>query len=318
MTSRQFIGAFLAGAAGIAALVIPFNMYVDVYGIFRTAHGRRLSLYGEERLAKYLHTFRYIPENFDGVLLGSSVSDNLETERLGRYRIYNASINGGNVEDIKPLAENLFRRGEMQLTVFCIHRYLTLDHVKKTDLMTPRQYWGALGSPQLIGAYVSGLAVRGGLIEPAYDACGARREAEADLRVSRKAILDSIPGIAQGTALAGNYSIDPVALAELKSILSAARQHSRRLLVFHPPLPEPVLAVRAQQFEHYRDTINAMLEPGDLVVDFNGPQYAAMRADYRNFADAVHLSRAGARFVVAELGKALAGNPAGAETAERF
>ena len=115
MTSKQFIAAFLAGAAGIAAVVVPFNMYVDVYGIFRPAHGRRLPLYGEERLAKYLHTFRYIPENFDGVLLGSSVSDNLETDRLGGYRIYNASINGGNVEDVKPLAENLFRRGELRV-----------------------------------------------------------------------------------------------------------------------------------------------------------------------------------------------------------
>ena len=318
MTSKQFIAAFLAGAAGIAAVVVPLNMYVDVYGIFRPAHGRRLSLYGEERLAKYLHTFRYIPENFDGVLLGSSVSDNLETDRLGPYRIYNASINGGNIEDLKPLAENLFRRGELQLTVFCIHRYLTLDHVKKTDLMNPRQYWGALGSPQLIAAYVSGLAIRGGFLQPAYEECGARRSGSDDAVQSRKAIGDALDGIARGTALAGNYTIDPVALSELKGILAAARRHSRRILVFHPPLPAAVLAVRTAQFEHYRDTINALLQPGDLLVDFNGPQYAEMRADYGNFVDAVHLSHAGASQVSSELGKALATNAAGAQTAQRF
>jgi len=319
VTSKQFIAAFLAGAAGIAAVVVPLNMYVDVYGLFRPAHGRRLSLYGEERLAKYLHTFRYIPENFDGVLLGSSVSDNLETGRLGRYRIYNASINGGNIEDLKPLAENLFRRGELQLTVFCIHRYLTLDHVKKTDLMNPRQYWGALGSPQLIAAYVSGLAIRSGYLQPAFEECGARRSGlDGDVAQSRKAIDDALDGIANGTALAGNYTIDPVALAELREILAAARRHSRRMLVFHPPLPASVLALRTAQFAHYRDTINALLQPGDLLVDFNGPQYTEMRADYGNFADAVHLSHAGAGHVMSELEKALDAPEAGAQTAARF
>ena len=307
MTSKQFIGAFLAGAAGIAAVVVPLNMYVDLYGLFRPAHGRRLPLYGEERLVKYLHTFRYIPENFDGVLLGSSVSDNLETDRLGRYKIYNASINGGNIEDVKPLAENLFRRGELQLTVFCIHRYLTLDHVKKTDLMSPRQYWGALGSPQLIEAYVSGLAIWIGFLQPGYEECGARRSGQdSDAAQSRKAIGDALDGIGRGTALAGNYTIDPVAFAELRDILAAARRHSRRMLVFHPPLPAPVLAARTAQYERYRDTVNALLRPGDLLVDFNGPQYAEMRADFGNFVDAVHLSRTGASQVSDKLGKALA------------
>ena len=307
MTSKQFVAAFLAGAAGVAAVVVAFNAYVDVYGIFRPARGRRLPLYGEERLVKYLHTFRYIPENFDGVLLGSSVSDNLETDRLGGYRIYNASINGGNIEDVKPLAENLFRRGEMQLTVFCIHRYLTLDHVKKTELMSPRQYWGALGSPQLIAAYVSGLAIRSGFLESGYAECGARRFGwSSDTAQSRKAIGEALDGIARGTAPAGNYTIDPVALAELKDILAAARRHSRRVLVFHPPLPAPVLAARTAQYERYRDTINALLQPGDLLVDFNGPQYAEMRADFGNFVDAVHLSHTGARLVSDELGRALA------------
>jgi hypothetical protein len=55
-----------------------------------------------------------------------------------------------------------------------------------------------------------------------------------------------------------------------------------------------------------------------LLVDFNGPQYAEMRADYGNFVDAVHLSHAGASQVSSELGKALATNAAGAQTAQRF
>ena len=127
MTSKQFLAFFSIGLAAAAAVIVPFNMHEDVYGLFRTARGRRLSIYGEERVAKYLHSFRYIPENFDGVLLGSSVTDNFDTRRFPGYRIYNASIDGGNVEDLTPIADNVFRRGALKLTILCIHRYLTTE-----------------------------------------------------------------------------------------------------------------------------------------------------------------------------------------------
>ena len=130
MTSK-FITLFFGGLFVAAAIVIPADLYIDLYGLFTgssTAH----AIYGEERTAKYLHSLRYIPEQFDGVMLGSSVSDNLDTRHLKGYRIYNASINGGNVSDLKPLVENIYRRRDLKLTLVCAHRYLTNDHVQKT------------------------------------------------------------------------------------------------------------------------------------------------------------------------------------------
>lgn len=295
------------GLAAVAAVVIPVNMYVDVYGLFRPAHGRALAVYGEERIAKYLHSFRYVPENFDGILLGSSVSDNLDTKRFPGYRIYNASINGGNVADLEPITEHVYRKGKLKLTILCIHRYLTNDHDKKTDLMTPQQYWGALMSPQLITAYVSGLAIRVGVVAGQYDDCGTLHFGSEPGRARvRKEIDKAVAEIRHGTASVGNYYIDPVALTELEGIIAAARQGSQRLLVFYPPIPAAVLAVRGTEFARYRDTINALLDPSDTLVDFNDASYASMRGDDGNFADAVHLSSAGARLVISELGKVAA------------
>jgi hypothetical protein len=295
---------FFAGLAAIAAVVIPADMYLDVYGLFRPARGRRLPVYGEERVAKYLHSFRYVPENFDGVLLGSSVSDNLDTKRFPGYRIYNASINGGNVADLAPLAEHLYRKGKLKLTLLCIHRYLTNDHEPKTDLMTPRQYWGALGSPQLITVYLSRLAIRSGVAAGQYDEFGTLHfgSEPSPARVHRE-IEKAVAEIKRGTASVGNYSIDPAALKELEGIVAEARRGSQRLLVFYPPIPAAVLTVRGAEFARYRDTINALVRPGDTLVDFNDPSYAAMRSDEGNFVDAVHLSGTGARLVIAELGK---------------
>jgi hypothetical protein len=294
------------GVAAAAAVIIPFNVHEDLYGLFRTDRGRRLSIYGEERVAKYLHSFRYIPENFDGVLLGSSVTDNFDTRLFPGYRIYNASIDGGNIADMTPIADNVFRRGPLKLTILCIHRYLTNDHTERTSFMTPKQYWGALMSPQLITAYVSRLAIRAGVVRGEYDAWGARHySGEPGAATVEKTIAQTVAEIRRGTAAVGNYHIDPVALKELDRIIVEARRNSRRLVIFFPPTPAPVLAVCAGRNARYRDTISAAVRASDILVDFNGPSYAAMRADYRNFTDAVHLSDAGARLVVAELGRAV-------------
>jgi hypothetical protein len=308
VTSKQFLALFALGIVAVAALVIPLNMYLDMYGLFRSSRGRALSVYGEERIAKYLHSFRYVPENFDGILLGSSVSDNLDTKRFRGYRVYNASIDGGNVADLKPIAENVFRRGNLKLTIVCIHRYLTNDHAEKTDLMTARQYWGALMSPQLLTAYFSRLAMRAGVVSGRYDECGTLHYgADIDSARVRRTIENTVDEIRRGTASLGNYYIDPVALAELEGILTAARRHSGRMLVFYPPIPAPVLAVVGAQFASYRDRISGLLDPSDILVDFNDGSYAGMRSDYRNFIDGVHLSTTGARLVISELSQAAAG-----------
>jgi hypothetical protein len=305
VTSKQFIIRSAAGIAIFTVGVVLLDFYSDIYGLFRRAEQRRLAIYGEERTAKYLHSFRYIPENFQGVLFGSSVSDNLDFSVFPGYRIYNASINGGNVADLAPLVENVYRRRTMELTIVCIHRYLTLDHDRKTDLMSPRQYWGALGSPQLIAAQIARAAVRAGLGREEYDDRGTLHvEQEPSVRQVQRNIEKTLAEIRRGTASVGNYHIDATALAQLRDSIAAARSHSRRMLIFFPPTPETVLAAVSGDYSTYRDTILGILAPTDEVLDFNSPVYAQMRADPRNFVDAVHLSRTGARQVVMELGRA--------------
>jgi hypothetical protein len=68
-------------------------------------------------------------------------------------------------------------------------------------------------------------------------------------------------------------------------------------------MPETVLAARSREFAQYREAIARVLEPSDLVVDFNAPEYSGLRSDDRNFNDAAHLSHAGARAVAATLGR---------------
>jgi len=288
----------------VVSVLVSINIYIDIFGLFRRIDNRKVAIYGEERIAKYLYSFRYIPENFDGVLLGSSVSENFDLTMFPGYRIYNLSINGGNVADLKPLVENICHKREFKLSMIAIHRYLTKDHVKKTDFMTPRQYWSALGSPQLGTAYAVRIAVRLNLVRALYNDRGTLLpDSDPDTDSSRAKIEQTVIDIRRGTAAVGDYSIDPVALEELNEILGQVRSHSGRVVIFYPPTPGPVLAECAAKYARYRDTVNALTKPSDIVVDFNKPEYEQFRSNFANFTDGVHLSAAGARAVVVELSR---------------
>lgn len=306
MSSKRFLSLSLLSIGGLLASVVGFNMYIDIYGLFRPAQGRVLLVSGEERVAKYLQSFRYIPDNFNGVLLGSSVSDNLDTHGLSNFSVYNASINGGNVEDVKALAENIFRRTTFELTIICMHRSLTNDHAFRTGLMTSRQYWGALGSPQLMTAYLSRVASRFGATSYGYDGRGTLHfGTAADLRGVQQRIDAAVVGIQNGTTRVGNYHVDPVAFHDLQGVIGLARSHSRRLVVFYPPMPESILAVSSKGLSRYRDAMNTLLDSDTVMLDFNLPEYKQFRENPNNFIDAVHLSQQGAGFVISELQKAV-------------
>lgn len=318
MTSKRFLIAVFAGWALVMAIIVPFNLYVDIYGVFRPAAGRHLSVYGEERVAKYLHSYRYITDNFDGVLLGSSLSDNLDTHELRGYRVYNASISGGNVEDLRPIADNVLRSNRLRLVIFCLHRYLTQDHMHKTDFMTPRDYWGAFGSPQLLTSYLSRLSIRLGVTKDHHDPWGAYYfETTEPWGQSSRAIQDALNAIARGSKTVENYAIDPVAYAELNRMLEEARRPGRRLLVYYPPVPAPILAARSGELAQFRARMEQLLRPGDVELDFNTPAYAGFRSDFRNYLDQSHLSRKGEAFIAAELSHVMAGPESPLQTAAR-
>ncbi len=307
MTSKAFLGAFFVAFTALSATIVTVNFYLDIYGLFRPAAGRQISIYGEERIAKYLHSFRYIPENFDGVLLGSSASDNLDTSGFHSHRIYNASINGGNVEDVRPIADNVLASSSLRLVLICIHRYLTQDHVRKTDFMTTQEYWGALGSPQLLTAYISRMAIHFGVTQAHHDSWGTDHfDAYADPNGSAPIIRKAVADIQHGSKAVENYQIDPVAFNELRNLLVEARRPWRRLVVYYPPVPAPILELRSDALARYHAAIQTILRPGDVVVDFNTPAYAAFRADSRNYIDYSHLSKRGAGFLVAQLDRAVA------------
>ena len=102
------------------------NYRINIYGVFGNTAGKKLVVYDNERTTKYLFSYNYIPGNFDGLLVGTSISDeNWDTSHIAGMRVYNASINGGNISEEDLLLSNVLRRGHPRLIMFVIHPYLT-------------------------------------------------------------------------------------------------------------------------------------------------------------------------------------------------
>src|SRR5205814_8068030 len=112
------------------------------------------------------------PKNFDGVLVGSSISGNWNTANIRGYRVYNASLSGGNAAEEALILDNVLDRGRIRLAIFIVHPAMGDGHDPKSGSMNPQEYWGALGSIPLLQSYGARLLGGVGLHRNECDAFG--------------------------------------------------------------------------------------------------------------------------------------------------
>jgi hypothetical protein len=134
---------FVALAGGV---IVGTNVAIDIYGLYRPVRGRHLPVYGDERVAKYLLSSKYVTENFNALLVGASITANWDVRGFDRLRVYNASLNGGNIVEERALVEAALTGPGIDVVMLLVHPALTLDHEFRTVVMTPELRRAALGS----------------------------------------------------------------------------------------------------------------------------------------------------------------------------
>jgi len=288
------IAMILAAGAGIAAL----NIWLDVYGIYRDTHGRHLEVYGDERVAKYLLSGRYVPENFNALLLGSSVSGNWNmAEAVQGLRVYNESLMGGNIVEEKCLLDQALSRRGLQLVFLVVHPVLTHSHDFESVQLAPRLKLSSLGSQSLWNAYVGMLNVRLHRTRQAYNEFGtldwgmAKHELNATLKQMMR------PGV--------DFEVDPIAFQAYLDVIKEIRAHHVRIVFVVPPVSEDLLQVKRAAFEKYLGLIQPHLAPGEELIDFTSGPYAGFRANGDHFMDGVHMGSAAAAEVISMLNSAM-------------
>src|ERR1035438_230116 len=106
--------ATIMTAVGVSAAI---GYAVDPYGLWRDPTGRKLTVYDFERKAKFLLSRRYVPANFDGLIVGSSCSANWNVPMLAGAHIYNESLPGGTVAEEQIVVNQALLKGHYRLVV---------------------------------------------------------------------------------------------------------------------------------------------------------------------------------------------------------
>ena len=297
MTAR----AWFAKTVGLTILLViaiaAINADIDIYGIFRNPENRHLPGYGDDRVAKYLLSEKYVPTNFNGLVIGSSVSANWDISHIDAFRMYNESLNGGNIVEEKTIVDQALANPRIKLAIVVVHPFLTSSHDFETVHVTPRENLGALGSQNLLDAYKGKVGSHFHKNTQSFDESGVflLEDTHREMNAALRKVMDSNDG----------FKIDPIALQANRDLVAELHAAKIPIVFVIPPLSQTLLAPRQRQLNAYSTLILEDKGQSDKVIDFSSPDFDAFRRNEANFVDGVHLTSSGARELVAEINEQL-------------
>jgi hypothetical protein len=279
-------------AAG-GAILVGFDVSVDPYGLYHDTHGQRRLVYGDDRVGKYLLNARYVPDNFNAILIGTSVSGNWDMTGVEKLRIYNESLNGGNIVEEKAIAEQALSKPGVAVALLIVFPYLTSSHDFATVRLEPSLRLSALGSENLLETYGDMIDRR--LHHPSRPIDDMGTLDFGQLAPQLNPVLQKLfrPGL--------SFDVDPVALKAYRDLVAELRAGRVQIIFIVPPVFEGLLQTKQAAFRSYSRLIRATMAPDDLVIDFTSQEFAPFRNDRSNFGDGVHLFPKSGEIVVSQI-----------------
>lgn len=290
MRPRYWLLTTLAAVLIFGGGIVALNIVVDMYGLFRPTQGRRLGVFGDERVAKYLLSMRYVPENFNAILIGASISDNWDVTAIDKLRVYNGSLNGGNIVEEKAVIEAALARPGISVVMILVHPALTYSHEFFTVDMTPDLARTALGSLSLWDAYKDMINVRLGRIPRLLDYAGTWTylDPHSEMNIHMKRMWS-----------APDFTVDASAWRAYRDLVATLHSRGVQIVFIVPPTSEQLLMTKRVPMQRYLQRMRSELGTGDLWIDFLTPAHEDFCRNRANFSDGVHFTPDGARQVVA-------------------
>ncbi len=298
MTSKQWIASSLLAVVAVAGAVAAVNYRINAFGVFGDVRGKAYESYlNQDREAKYLYSFNYIPSNFNGILVGSSISGNWDTRKIALAKTYNLSIVDATMTEEKLLAENILSRGKIRLALFCVYPRMVHAHGRRTAYMQPRDYWTALGSEQLLREYKNHIVAHAEHHKPFFDDYGVLNfsflERNADQMKAQYRLYHR-----------EEIVIDETAFEEYAGLMDEARSKGAKIVGFIPPHYTEVW--NTADYAAFLSRMKALFRQDEPIIDFNEDRYVQFRGNPENFYDGVHISTKETDFLVEELNRRLA------------
>ena len=302
--SKTFLKVVLVGTFLLLVASVAINVYLDIFGLFRSVDNRKLPVYHNERMAKYLLSYRYVPANFNAVVIGTSLSDNLDFATyqtdLAEFKIYNASMMGANISEVSRVAGNLIKGGVKNI-IFCVSPYQMKNTGEKEMEMNEKLYYSAIGSKNLYETYGVALIRKSGLMPFKFpkkhiNEFGVNNFTE---RYKVKNVAEHIHNIAE---IEKNIpmTIAEEAVAELKELFLLMQKEKINLIVYFHPVPIELYTSKQPEYELFQKMVGEMIPKDAMLINFNSPQYSGFRKNYEHYIDNGHLSDKGQK-VIAEI-----------------
>jgi len=285
--------ACLLGALTVAGI----NRKIDIFGLYRDNPCGNITVYGEERYTKYLHMHRYVPECYDGLLLGASLSANIDPSQIQRYRVYNASLMGARIGQLEQLYSAAVDQGaQFEVVIIGIHPYLTGVNEDPDAHLTEKGLQSAWGSLSLLRVYAFALIRNLGLWESKfprnqYDTNGRNnynrffQVADVETHIREKAKNKEIRTLAENKE----------GIQSLSRLVKKINLSGSKLLLYFHPLPREIYHANQGILTNYWQQIEQLTNLyGNQVIatDFNAHP-ADVGTNSENYIDHGHLSPQG-------------------------
>jgi hypothetical protein len=300
MRPLRWIATVVVLAALAVAAVAGLNVAVDLFGVHRPSRGRSLVVLGDDRFAKYLLNHRYVPENFDAILLGSSMSANWPVAGITSMRVFNDSLTGGNAVEVKRLVDAALGRPGIRTAFVVVNPAFTYSHTFETVVMDRRLWLGSLGSIALLEAYRDLARLKLGRPYAQFDAAGTER-------------FPDIPKAMNPVMLAfwqtgDEFVVDPVALTAYREMVEDLRARGVAVIFVVPPCADEIVAPKRASFARYVGRVRAEVARGDdLWLDYTDAAASGFHVESADFVDGVHFTTGAAARFVADLDRKVQG-----------
>ncbi len=279
MTAREWVVMNLSILAVVVLLNLLLAWKVDLFGLLRDPRGRAIHTSRHERKAKYLLNFKYVPDNFDALVVGASSSLNWNLDELTGYRFYNESLLGADGVEENLYVEKALERGHFKVALVGIGRGLTdrSDLQDGLDQATTRE---------ALGSFYSYVMMLDRVTHPhsQYGANGCWQ-----IALKKPDPIDYVTPYPV-------HRIDDKSLNDYRQLVEDLMAHGTRVVYFinpHYGLGAP--GAREVLAQAHRNILEA-LPPGP-VIDFNADEYAWLHDNPDDFIDEDHLSPTGATIV---------------------
>jgi hypothetical protein len=268
---------------GFGVLVIGLNVLIDQYGLFGMRTNKNVIPYGDERVSKHLMAMKYIPKYFDSLLIGTSVSGNVQIVSKGNA-FYNLSVNGGNVVEVKAIADEYLAVRKPARVVIVVHPYFTAGHDFETAKLKKADWYSALGSVSLFEAYKA-------QVTSLFKTKKFWVQTDGSYRYGNDTVPLG-PVLAKMFFTGDDIFVDPIAFQAFEDIVQRLNTESVPITYLVPPMADNVLKPKLAPIQAYIQRCLKNRKKEDTVIDFINEHRAKLQTI--EYLDGVHLTDRGA------------------------